>query len=136
MKTIKLYTTDEKEVFTKNNRKMTHTDKISTSIEFGDVVVFKFDNCDDIEYVVQNDHLHCGNGNGNRAIFKHLGFSIDEMKDFIKKAYGYAPGRGIWPTSKFEDYGALTRAVNALYDLITKSKKVGSLMIKDYKSTK
>lgn len=116
---------------------MTHTDKISTSLEFGDLVVFKSDNWGDhVTYTVQNDHLHCVNDIGNRVIFKHLGFSENEIYEFIEKAYGYAPGSGSWPTSKFEDYRALTRTVNALYDLIPKYKKVGSLMIKDYKSTK
>ena len=68
-------------------------------------------------YEVMHDHLKNMNGDNDR-IFNLLGVNKER---FSEKAYGYPPndtnGR-IWPTSKDNDMGALSRLVNELYEAI------------------
>ncbi|MCO6500480.1 MAG: hypothetical protein J5I47_08905 [Vicingus serpentipes] len=95
-------------------------------LEHFDNVLFAIEGEEPLLYEVVYNHLtNLGDG-GNVAIFKLL--KVDKY-DFCTKAYGYETIDGDWPESEFEDYGALTRAVNAIYDLIEKPKKIKDLMV-------
>ncbi len=77
-----------------------------------------------IKYHVCNcclfDHIN-NNVHDNDKIFRLL--KIDKY-DIATKAYGYKSLAGVWPTSRTDDYPALTRLVAELYKIIEKKEPV------------
>ena len=68
-------------------------------------------------YIVYSQYLCIKNSDYNSQIFTDL--KLDKFK-FCSDYYGYEPGRGDWPESKYEDYTALTRVVEALFSYCDK----------------
>jgi hypothetical protein len=83
-------------------------------LKHGDTVIFKVKGVE-YKHEVKNSYLRYRFD--NRFIFQLL--NINEC-DFCKKHYGYDPTADCWPECKPNDFEALTRVVNALYDEITK----------------
>lgn len=63
-------------------------------------------------YIVYSQHLCIKGPDCNDLIFENL--KLNQFK-FCSDCYGYKPGIGDWPESKFGDYSALTRVVEALF---------------------
>lgn len=80
-----------------------------------DIVRFKV-NGTIIEYVVDVTYLNNVSAGRNDAIFSEL--NIKNPGIFCKKYYGYNLDSGIWPNFVRQDYGAATRVVVALFDMI------------------
>ncbi len=66
------------------------------------------------------DHIN-NNVNDNNKIFRLL--KIDKY-DIATKAYRYKSLAGVWPSSRENDYPALTRLVKELYKIIEERKPV------------
>lgn len=90
----------------------------------GDIVIFTI-NSKKYKYTVWKDFLKTENeGASNNEIFFDL--KLDKVK-FANYAYGYESRGGDWPSSKFKDFAALTRLVEALFpycDEVTVNGKV------------
>ncbi len=80
----------------------------------GDHVEFQHKG-DILTYVVDWGYLNNMGFGANDEIFDRIG--VPAIK-FCRKAYGYEPTGGDWPTANHEDYPALTRAANAIYDAL------------------
>ena len=63
-------------------------------------------------YIVRSDYLCSTSTLYNGQIFIDL--ELDKYK-FCSDCYGYNVDSGAWPNSKYKDYAALTRAVEALF---------------------
>lgn len=61
----------------------------------------------------------------NDKIF--IALKIDKVK-FADSAYGYTSGKGNWPESRYEDYAALTRVVEALFPYCNKVTVDGNIV--------
>ena len=86
-------------------------------LKYVDKVVFKVNNIQ-YKYTVEDNFLSLCESEDNDKIFKVL--NIKEC-GFCDKHYGYASRYDtIWPECKHNDYEALTRVVNALFDEINK----------------
>jgi hypothetical protein len=86
-------------------------------LKHGDTVIFKVKGK---TYEYQVKFCFCDlSRTPNNIIFTKLNLNA---KDFCKKHYGYDPtaDSDCWPECKPNDFEALTRVVNALYDEITK----------------
>lgn len=89
-------------------------DIITGTLKQGDEVVFNVFG-ETLTYVVLPHYLLNASSGGNDRIFELL--KLDK-EVFCDKHYGYKPGGGDWPISTKDDFEALTRVVNALYDVI------------------
>ena len=76
-------------------------------------------------YIVYLQYLCIKNSDYNYQIFRDL--ELDKFK-FCSDYYGYKPGRGDWPESKYEDYTALTRLVEALFPYCDKVTVDGNIV--------
>jgi hypothetical protein len=94
-------------------------DNRPTLLKAEDVVIFNVEGRD-LKHHVLLDHLEYLDGSNNE-VFVALGLECDT---FAKKAYGYEPRWGCWPTSRDGDFPALTRLVNSLFDKIAEKKAI------------
>lgn len=97
-------------------RTIAKKEDLNKPLEKNDRVVFYYKGII-LEYTVADSFLALERYGRNEKIFKLLNLST---YDFAKQHYGYTPGAGDWPTCKSEDYIALTRIVEALFDEIEK----------------
>ena len=75
-----------------------------------DIVIFTIKD-KKYEHVVHDSFLALERDDNDRIF---LDLKLDKVK-FADYAYGYASGGGDWPESKFKDFAALTRLVEALF---------------------
>jgi hypothetical protein len=96
---------------------MIYTDKIKDTLKLDDIVIFTVKG---VKYEYQVEFCFCDfrSKEYNDIIFTKLNLNA---KDFCTKHYGYQSYDGFWPECKLNDYKALTRVVNALYDEINKN---------------
>ena len=89
----------------------------------GDLVIFTVKG-KKYKYTVWKDFLREEDKGDNDKIF--LDLKLDKVK-FANYAYGYESRGGDWPSSRFKDFAALTRLVEALFpycDEVTVNGKV------------
>jgi hypothetical protein len=86
-------------------------------LKYGDIVIFSV-NKQILKYKVKNNFL--SNYEFNKELYNSEIFKVLEIdkKEITGKAYGYKIDSGDWPTSKINDYSALTRLVKKLYTII------------------
>jgi hypothetical protein len=105
---------------------MKYTNKIKDTLKLGDIVIFNIKGVK-YEYKVEFCYLHYLVGFSNDIIFTKLNLN---KFNFCTKHYGYYEYNEyneyierykFWPECKPNDFEALTRVVNALYDKINKS---------------
>lgn len=77
----------------------------------GQEVIFTIKDTDYI-YTVYTEYLNSQGLFRNDKIFEDLGLN---KINFCSDCYGYDPYDGDWPESKFNDFTALTRVVEALF---------------------
>lgn len=81
------------------------------SVKQGDRIVFDENHI----YTVASNYLNCY-GKDNEAIFRKIGLSRDNKKDFCREAYGYSPRDGFCPEYKSGDYDAALRLIKKIFD--------------------
>jgi hypothetical protein len=99
---------------------MKYTNKIKDTLKLGDIVIFNIKGVK-YEYKVEFCYLHYLVGFPNDIIFTKL--KLNKF-NFCDKHYEYkynVHDDEVWPECKLNDYKALTRVVNALYDEINKN---------------
>jgi len=107
---------------------MTYTSKIKGTLAQDDTVIFTV-GAETLTYTVRSNYLSISGDNDK--IFILLGL---DKNSFCVKHYGYdLPRAGVWPESKDEDYPALTRVVNALYNVINKTYSLTKTPMADIK---
>lgn len=85
-----------------------------TLLAEGDRVTFQVMGHDALEYLTADTYM--GHDEGSNAdIFYQLGMTEDEKYRFCSGHYGYGSNGGSWPSCFTEDYPALTRVVNAIF---------------------
>ena len=77
----------------------------------GQEVIFTIKDTDYI-YTVDTEYLSIQGLFRNDKIFEDLGLN---KINFCSDCYGYDPYDGDWPESKYNDFAALTRAVESLF---------------------
>ena len=80
-------------------------------LKYGQRIVFTIKD-KNYRYEVCTNYLQKLGGGYNDEIFSDLKL---DTKNFANSAYGYDSIGGDWPESKFEDFTALTRLVEALF---------------------
>lgn len=89
------------------------------TLKYNDEVIFTIKDRD-FYYKVANDYL-ISSRETNDVIFTALKLTEEDKDDFCSKHYGYPCNKsGTWPNCELDDYGALTRVVEALQELCSK----------------
>jgi hypothetical protein len=83
-------------------------------LKLNDKVSFKIGD-DIVNYFVRDNYLEASLHNNNRKIFSML--NIKNPEEFCSRHYGYKERGGYWPSSKDNDFEALTNVVSALKEL-------------------
>ena len=103
-------------------------DNLPQSLEVGDEVHFHllslYHDASVLMYKVRRRFLNIANeGLGydlsNSSIFNALAYSLGSgfgKETFCKQFYGYTPNGGSWPECRDNDYAALTRLVNGIFE--------------------
>ena len=84
------------------------------------------------KYEVCTNYLQKLEGGYNDKIF--LDLKLDTKK-FANSAYGYDSDEGDWPESRFEDFAALTRLVEALFPYCDKVTVDGNIVYSKSENT-
>ena len=82
-------------------------------------------------YKVNDCFLHSMDSDNNRQLFTDLGMTSQELQEFCTKCYGYEAGSGDWPTCRDNDYDALNRCIDKLFELCEEHNQVVTSEKKD-----